>query len=401
MVSGMVVDGNTVYLADDTEGIFAIDISNPKKLTRVGLLPWQGGGWELSVMEMVERGLFIQNDQLYITDPTYGLTIANIGNPAKPVLTGYYMTPLPDVLGSVRLKGDNAFVAARHSGFRTVDISDPSHPRELAYDDKRKNLNSQNPSGLEIRDDYAYLSDSNYPFHIYDISNPAKPRQTGAVDDAAASSGAYDIVLNGDVAYLSGWGLKDAFYPGDGIWVIDITDPNNPSAVTFVDVANKYWDLSIANNYLFAVDRNVDEKKPEPISLRVFDLSNPRQPVEINTIPIPEAKNLMKLIMLTDEDRLYIGIPGLGALVYDISEPSKPERMATIPIMASMEGMIKEKQYLIVSGMSAYKISNLQKPDFAGSFLFLQAWDFAVKEDLIFVATVFQGMYVLRFDPVS
>jgi hypothetical protein len=398
IIRGMVVDGDTVY-ADDYEGISIINISNPGKPVKVGLLPWQVGGWELSVVEMGERGLFIQNDQLYITDPTFGLTITNIGNPA--VRIGSYMTPLPDVLGYVRLKGDNAFVAARHSGFRTVDISDPSHPRELAYDDKRKDIYSQNPSGLEIRGNYAYLSDSNYPFHIYDISNPAKPRQTGAVFDKGASDGAYDIVLNGDVAYLSGWGNKDAFYPGDGIWVIDIADPNNPAAVTFVDVANKYWDLSIANKYLFAVDKNVDEKKPEPISLRVFDLSNPRKPVEVNTIPIPEAQNLMKLILLTEEDRLYIGIPGLGALVYDISEPSKPERMATIPIMASMEGMIKEKQYLIVSGLSAYNISNLQKPDFAGYFLSLQAWDFAVKEDLIFVATVFQGLYVLRFDPIS
>jgi hypothetical protein len=56
---------------------------------------------------------------------------------------------------------------------------------------------------------------------------------------------------------------------------------------------------------------------------------------------------------------------------------------------------------LIVSGISAYNISNMQKPDLVGFFLFLQAWDFAIKEDLVFVATTFQGLYVLRFDPIN
>jgi hypothetical protein len=400
MVSGMVVNGNTVYLADDTEGIYVVNISDTENLTQIGLLPAYVGGWELDGMSFGERGLFIQSDHLYITDPAYGLTIANISNSANPVRIGYFMTPLPNVLFEVRLKGDNAFVVANQSGFRTVDISDPSHPRELAYDDERKNLNSQYPTGLEIRDNYAYISDGNYPFHIYDISNPAKPRQTGAVFDKSASNGAYDIVLNGDVAYLSGWGLKDAFYPGTGIWVIDIADPNNPVAVTFVDVANENWDLSIANNYLYAMDDNVDEKQ-EPISLRVFDLSNPRKPAEVNTIPIPEAQNLMGTELLTEGDRLYIGLQQLGVLVFDISDPSKPERIATIPIMLGQTDMTKAEQYLIVSGIAAYNISNLPKPDFAGFYYFLQAWDIAVKEDLVFVATTFQGMYVLRFDPIS
>ncbi|MBE0697698.1 MAG: hypothetical protein IH586_12320 [Anaerolineaceae bacterium] len=401
IVSGMVVDGDTVYLADDITGIYIVDISDVENLTKTGLLPTDVGGWELAVEEHGERGLFLQNERLFITDPSYGLTVVDVGNPEKPVRIGSYMTPLPDVLTEVRLMGDNAFVAARHSGFRTVDISDPSHPHELAYDDKRKNLLTQNPTGLEIRDKFAYISDSNYPFHIYDISNPAKPRQTGAVFDKTASNGAFDIVLNGDLAYLSGWGLNDAFYPGKGIWVIDIKDPANPAAVNFVDVANEDWDLSIENNYLYAMDENVDEKQPEPISLRVFDLSDPRQPEEINTIPIPEIKNRMGPILITEIDRLYVGIPVQGILVYDISEPSKPERITTIPIMTGVEGMGKDKQYFFFSGISAYNISDVHKPEFAGVFGGIQAWDFAIKQDLVFVATTFQGMYVFRFDPVQ
>ena len=145
VASGLVVDGNTVYLADDMDGVHAIDISDPENPTQIGLLPTAVGGWEFTVKEHGERGLFIAGNELYITDPAYGLTIASVENPASPERIGSYMTPLPDVLSDIRLSDKTAFITGRNSGFRTVDISQPGQPKELFYDDERKNLYSQNP----------------------------------------------------------------------------------------------------------------------------------------------------------------------------------------------------------------------------------------------------------------
>ena len=141
------------------------------------------------------------------------------------------------------------YIIGKDSGFRILDVSDPSEITEVAFDDTRKNLYTQNPTALIVEDQYAYISDSNYPFHIYDISNPSTPLQMGAVFDPTASDGAFDIAKSGDYVYLSGWGLKDAFYPGQGIWVIDVSNPKDPQAVKFVDIPNERWSLDIKGMY--------------------------------------------------------------------------------------------------------------------------------------------------------
>ena len=122
---------------------------------------------------------------------------------------------------------------------------------------------------------------------MYDISNPSKPVEIGAVFDHAASDGAFDIAKAGDYIYLSGWGLKDAFYPGQGIWVIDVSDPNDPQAVKFVDIPNERWSLDIKGEVLYALDGNVDEKDSESLALRVFDISDPTNPVASGKYPVP------------------------------------------------------------------------------------------------------------------
>jgi hypothetical protein len=401
MVSGIEVDGDTVYAADDNAGIQIIDISDPSNPASQGLLPIELGNWELSVTQHGERGLFAQGDFLYVTDPVFGLTIVNISDPTQPSRACEYMTALPGVLFGVKIQDEQAYLIGNNSGFRTVDISDPERPRELAYDDERKNLYLQFPTDLEVRGQYAYITDGNYPFHVYDISNPSDPNQVNAIFDEAAPDGAFNLALNGDYAYLSGKGAKDAFYPGTGLWVIDISEPENASAVEFVDVGNQDWILSIANETLFAMDAVIDEKNPEPMSLRVFDLLDPGRPAEVKTIPIPEMQPLAQVDMVTEEDRLYISLPMQGVLVYDITEPASPERIGVIPITIGMTKMIKDRQYLIVSGVSAYDISSLEKPTFAGSPGILQAWDFAVDGDLVYFATTYQGLYVYRFKPLK
>jgi hypothetical protein len=400
VTSGLALDGNLAVLADDMDGIHFVDLSNPSNPVETGALTTSVGGWELSVEEGQERGMFLLDQRLYITDPTYGLAIVDVSKPGAPVRIGQYMTPLPNWLQGIRVMDDKAYIIGRYSGFRVVDVSQPAAPQETAYDDTRRNLYTQNPSELIISEPYAYISDLNYPFHIVDISKTGVIKQTGAVYDEAASDGASDMVISGKTAYLAGWGGKDAFYPGDGIWAVDVTDANSPAAIGFVETANENWHLALGNGYLFALDSVIDKKDNQPLSLRVFSLADPKQPNEVLHIPIPDVQGGMT-DLLVDGNYLYISTPVSGILVYDISLPTQPNQIAILPFtLPGSPKMTLSKNTLIVGGQMAYDVSDVNNPQFSGVVGLTGAWDCALEGDLVYVITQMQGLYVFRFTPL-
>lgn len=402
IATGLATDGDIVAVANDTDGIHLVDISSPDSPSEIGLLPTSVGGWELSVMEGQERGMIISDHTLFLTDPTHGLTIMDINHPASPTWIGQYITPLPNWLQEVRVVNDRAYVIGRYSGFRVVDVSDPSAPREIAFDSDRKNLNTQVPTSLIMRGTYAYISDANYPFHVYDISNPGKPVQVGAVFDRAASDGAYDMELLEDTVYLSGWGGKDAFYPGDGLWVLDIHNPAQPAAAGFVKIANQRWRLALGSGYLYALDGSVDNSRTEPISLRVFDLTDPRHPSQVTSIPIPELQPMMMSSLLVDGSHLYISTPLTGVLDYDISTPDKPVLHTILPITPPGSPEISINQsILIIGGQMAYDISDTERPEYVGTAGLPGAWSCAIVDNRVYIVTQFQGLYIYDFSPVK
>ncbi len=395
--SGLVQIDNLIYLVDDIEGVYVLDYSDPDAIKQVGMLPATVGGWELSINEVYERPVTAYAQRLYIADQTYGITIIDASDPGNIHRIGHYQTPSPEALFDITVFGNNAYIIGKESGFRVLDVSDPSKMTEVAHDDSRKNLYLQNPSGLVVDGNYAYISDSNYPFHIYDISNPSKPLQVGAVFDPTASNGAFDIAKASDYVYLSGWGLKDAFYPGNGIWVIDVSNPNDPKAEKFVDIPNERWNLDIKGEVLYALDGNVDEKDPEPLSLRVFDLSDPKNPVASGIYPVP-LEHLAPSDLKVAGDYLYVSLSMQGILGFDVTNPLNPVQIGTLPGMnfSGSPSLDWSDPYLINGGMMLYDISDKPTPELASMAYLPGAWAADLADDKLYVVTEFQGLYIFQ-----
>lgn len=395
--SGIVVDGDYAYL-DDMEGVSVYDISNPASPSRVGNIPIIMDTFEFSVNEMPERGMYISGNYLYITDQRYGLRIMDITRPNNPRLVGQYMTPVPDVLFDIEVVDSYAFLISRSGGFRVLDVADPLNMEEIYYDDFRKNGYTQSPISLDVIDDFALITDSNYPFHVYDVSNPRSPKQISAIYDEAASDGAHDMVIAGSYAYLSGWGLKDAFYPGIGLWVIDISKPENPVPINFVDLPNDHWSLGVKGTTLYALDGVLDPKEAEAFSLRILDISDGAKPVVVKSIPIPELQNLSPSDLTIAGNDLYLSTGMMGLKRYDITDPLNPiDLPLDLTLFPYVYQLHAELPYLVVNGNQVWDISQPNTPVFIGyAAEALEGWACDIKDDLLYLATKTHGVYVYR-----
>lgn len=398
--SGIVVEGDYAYLLSDLDGVFVYDISDPSHPEKVGVMPTSVGGFEFAVNEMPERGMYISDETLYIPDQTYGLTIADISTPASPERVGQYMTPVPDMLTGIKVNNGFAYVISRFGGFRVLDVSDPADMKEVFYDDERKNLNSQVPTAVDVIGSYTYISDANYPFHVYDISDPLSPVQVSAVYDKAASDGAHDMAISGDFAYLSGWGLQDAFYPGIGLWVIDISNPANPQAMKFVDLPNDRWSLSIQRTTLYALDGSLDPKQAEPFSLRILDISEGANPRVVKVIPIPELQMMSPSDVIASEKELYVSAGMAGIKRYDISQPQDPVELPMDKTIIPYAYQLNlEAPYLFVNGNLVLDVSDGEHPQMIGYAMeALEAKSCDMFGDLLFIATNAHGVYAYRLE---
>lgn len=125
---------------------------------------------------------------------------------------------------------------------------------------------------------------------------------------------------------LDVWGYYDAasdreyalagFQPGEtsdgGLYVIDVTDPSNPTLTATVEEA-KAHDVVVWRNYAYTVTGHFGE---EQLGV-VYDLTDPADPVPVGTFP--SGHNLF----VSDRGYMYKALPGVVA--YDLEfDPTAP-----------------------------------------------------------------------------
>lgn len=329
-ISWLHVDGPLAYALVSEQGMQIIDVSDPAWPRRRGAFALQepgamvkvaGGlalissGSGLTILDVANpdapqpigrrdtvpeaRRLVVEGERVFIVEGDAGLRIFDLRDPDRPLLVGSYTSPQPVV--DIAVAGEHIFVATEDelhtlksgNGLTPTPVGAYRLPGRaaavklrdgLAYvaitsDSLRQTadlviLNIKNPArprlvgqasirlamafGLYVAEDRAYLLGSE-GWAIVDVSNPATPQLLGLFSEQRVKA----IVVENDVGYVLSTTLK----------VFDLRDGAQPALIAIYAIPARDIALHAQRLYLVGNDR-----------VSVFDISDPRSPLEIGGI---------------------------------------------------------------------------------------------------------------------
>ncbi len=336
------------------------------------------------------RDIVLSGD-LALIPASAGLVILDVSSPVAPTLIGKENS---ESAGNVAVAGTTAYVTWGLHGFRTVDVSDPTHPAVLG--------STQDvfwPQSVAVVGDHAVTVSFLGDLQVVDVSDPATPSMVSTLKVSAnglavAAVGslvlvpadglvvvdvgdplAPQIVGRYDSPYLGATSVavsgQNAFV-GGGYYNIEVIDFSSPAAPfrAGVLVGTGAQDLSVENNHLFAADTGW--------SLRSIDVSSHASPVVTNTVDY---------LYGTASLHIHGGILYAGGTTVvsttDISNPYQPLHIQSAAVGDDKNVVWFHNDLLLVGRWDFYPDSNAggltildaSSPSALGEFSYGFGWD--------------------------
>jgi len=241
--------------------------------------------------------------------------------------------------------GNIAYVSGCLSGLHIMDLSNPLEPTEITFLDGVA-------LGVSISNNRAYYT-SSMGGVVLDISNPTQPQEL----DRWRIGGSEDILVNGDIGVIT----TEEGCP----FVVDVSDPQNVHLVGTEPFAQCYLRLvGLVGDY-FALRGTA---APFVAGLRLFDLSNPVQPVQVAAIDT----NYSIRDAFIYGNYAYLAASSHGLRIVDLSNPVQPVVVATCDdsVNSPCISVTVTGDYAVVGkewGINIWNVANHSNPTFEGS----------------------------------
>lgn len=246
----------------------------------------------------------IDNNYAYVIDNSNGLVFIDITKPLSPEIVGTYNNY--DYLNAIYVEKDIAYITIG-GGLVILDITHPQNPIEIS----KLRLGSGSYACIYVKDNYAYIGGNNGPdFVIVDISDLSSPKRLGTfVEDLYMyETRIYDIFVKDNLAYLA--------YNTMGLFILDVSDANNPKKISSYDVTGNSTHLHLYKDYIILSSGMG--------GFQIFDVSLPSVPrlessVKISTNYWIRGSKVIK-------DKLFV-LESNNLFIYDITNINKPKEI--------------------------------------------------------------------------
>ncbi|MFA5936102.1 MAG: hypothetical protein WC787_04615, partial [Patescibacteria group bacterium] len=210
-----------------------------------------------------------------------------------------------------------SFTSATGSSLSLNEIIEPTSTAILDF--------ASSTEGVAISGNYAYVGQAGQGLNIIDISNPTAPTSVRVFDTAGL---ALDVKVAGQYAYVADG--------SNGLSIIDVSNPQVPFLVGNVSTTGTTGSVYVEGRYAYVADG---------VALRVIDISNVTAPAIVGSAFVDGVSTVFVVGKYA-----YVGNNGgsSGVQIFDVSNPRSPIHVAT----AVGNGAVSKGPY--VSGRYLY-----------------------------------------------
>lgn len=333
--------GSIVYLADDQNGVFVLDATDPAAPTVVG----QAGG------VFVAEGAALFGNHLFVTGSDFiggrDIVAVDVSDPANPSVAG---SASLDGFTVLRVVPTDGYAFGVGNDLIVYDTTDPSNMTQIA------DVPIDVATGAARIGNTLYLiGDSGV--QVWDITTPSAPQlartvamPTFAPDQVAVTTLGPLVLTHTDRAVLID--ASDAQHPTMGAQFTVPVGVNAQAAAfdaTHVYFGEEGYGIGVADRTTLASIGRFDADLPADLASRdiedisvdtghaylavwgygviVADLANPAAPVELGRIEFPFASAIE-----AHGDRVYASSTTNGGIfeIIDVSDPSAPTELGSL-----------------------------------------------------------------------
>ncbi len=292
----VVVSGDYAYIAGGSEGLVAVNISNPAN-------PFYAGNYDTADFA---HDVAVSGDYAYIADGANGLVVVDVSDPTNLTYVDdwdkavYYNNMYAY---SVTVSDEYAYVVSGYGGLVVVDVSDPTNLTDAT------GLNTDSDAAdVEVSGGYAYIASGNGLLVVVDVSDPTDPTYAGEYEVGGASS---DVAL-----WLSGY-VYVAAGP-NGLVVVDVSDPANPTYTQGYNTNDYARGVTVSGGYAYIAD--------SANGLVVVDVNDPTNPTYMGKYDIGYARGVTvsgDYAYIADQDSglVVVGMDSDGDTIADVADP--------------------------------------------------------------------------------